>query len=402
MSEGLRSPVWLMGPWLVFACQGSADSNGLGAGGTAGSDHAGGTSAGGTSAAGGNTTGDTSSAGGGASGATSAGAGPTSGGMGSGGASGSNGAASASGAAGSGSSGPPVSLDLTGAITQVHDPDIIEENGTFYLFSTGEGVQVRTSTDLHAWTSAGQVFATKPAWITTTAASDPNALWAPEVAYFGGKYHLYYAASSFGSQSSCIGHATRTSLATGNWTDLGAATICSTAADNWNAIDPHPFLDEAGHGWLALGSFWTGLKLIRLDDNGNRDGPDFFSLATRENTAVEAAFIVFHAGYYYLFESVDYCCKGVNSTYKIMVGRAASVTGPYVDQSGTALSSGGGTLVLSSGTRWIGPGHNAILHTFGRDYNVYHSYDAESGGTPTLRISEMDWSSDGWPISAGP
>jgi arabinan endo-1,5-alpha-L-arabinosidase len=369
--------------------------------------------------------GGTSSAGGGASGATSAGGAQTSGGMGAsgtagasgalgasgtagaGGASGASGAAGASGASGTSSaagsgSGPPVSLDLTGTITQVHDPDIIEENGKFYLFSTGQGVQVRTSTDLRAWTAAGQVFASKPAWITTTAPSDPNALWAPEVAYFGGKYHLYYAASSFGSQSSCIGHATRTSLASGSWTDSGAATICSTTADNWNAIDPHPFLDEAGHGWLALGSFWTGLKLIRLDDNGNRDGPDFFSLATRNNTAVEAAFIVFRAGYYYLFESVDYCCKGVNSTYKIMVGRSASVTGPYLDQTGTPLLSGGGTLVLSSGTRWIGPGHNAILHTYGRDYNVYHSYDANSGGTPTLRISEMDWSSDGWPISAGP
>jgi arabinan endo-1,5-alpha-L-arabinosidase len=247
------------------------------------------------------------------------------------------------------------------------------------------------------------VFGTKPAWVTTTNPDDPNILWAPDVSHFGGEYHLYYAASSFGSQSSCIGHATTASLETPVWTDQGAV-VCSTPADDWNAIDPAPVIDQAGGVWLALGSFWSGLKLIQLDANGNRAGTEITSLATRANTAVEAAYIIHHGDFYYLFESVDRCCQGVNSTYKVMVGRAPDIKGPYVDSEGTPLLSNenGGTLIISSGPRWKGPGHNAILQTATGDYNIYHSYDGQADGIPTLRIATLQWSNDGWPLSSGP
>ena len=88
-----------------------------------------------------------------------------------------------------------------------------------------------------------------------------------------------------------------------------------------------------------------------------------------------------------MFESVDLCCQGTASTYKIMVGRSTDVEGPYWDASGLALTDGGGTLVLEGDAQWKGPGHNAILKTEGRMYNVYHAYDAQNGGIPTLRIS---------------
>lgn len=298
---------------------------------------------------------------------------------------------------------PPQLLELSGDVTDVHDPAVIADAGAYYLFSTGQGVQVRTSPDLKVWSKAGQVFASKPSWVTTTAPETPNLLWAPEVAFFGDQFHLYYAASSFGSQSSCIGHATRTSLGAGaGWVDQGSAVICTARTDDFNAIDPNPFVDEQGNAWLALGSFWSGIKLIRLDRDGRRDGPDLFALASRSNNAVEAPFLHYHSGYYYLFESVDSCCQGASSTYKIMVGRAGAVTGPFLDAAGDDLANGGGTLILQGGTRYRGPGHNAILSTPAGDYNVYHSYDANSSGVPTLRIAELRWNEDGFPASAGP
>ena len=297
------------------------------------------------------------------------------------------------------------SLSLSGAFTHVHDPDIVKDGDTFYLFSTGEGVQIRTSKDLRYWVGAGQVFAEKPAWISTTDPADPNNLWAPEVSYFGGTFHLYYAASKFGSNQSCIGHATKAALgSTDPWVDLGAA-FCSNAsesAQDFNAIDPNPFQDEDGNLWLGFGSFWSGLKLVPLDETGVVVGADLYSLSTRPNTAVEAPHLQYHDGFYFLFESVDYCCQGAASTYKIMVGRSADVTGPYVDQDGTLLSDGGGTLVLQGAGRWRGPGHNAIVHDGDRYWNIYHSYDADNDGVPTLRISELTWSDDNWPVSAGP
>jgi arabinan endo-1,5-alpha-L-arabinosidase len=299
--------------------------------------------------------------------------------------------------------GPPAMLDLAGAIAPVHDPAIITSaNGFYYVFSTGTGLPIHMSVDLHNWSDDGQVFATKPTWITTTSSSAPNDLWAPDVSSFGGQYHLYYAASSFGSNTSCIGHATSADLETNTWVDEGPV-ICSTSADNWNAIDPMAVLDDAGQPWLVFGSFWSGIKLIKLDMTGARSGTEFYSLSTRNNTAVEAPYVVRHDGYYYLFESVDYCCMGVDSTYKIYVGRSAALQGPYVDRDGVALLAGGGTPVVVGDDRWKGPGHNAILHTVVGDYNVYHSYDAQASGIPTLRIGQLWWSEvDGWPLSAGP
>ena len=292
-------------------------------------------------------------------------------------------------------------LGLSGAFAPVHDPVVIATSSGFYAFSTGEGLQVLWSPDLTSWSTQGQVFASKPPWITTTSPSDPNLLWAPDVHFYGGVYHLYYAASSFGSQDSCIGHATSPSLAAPVWTDRGAV-ICSTSDDSWNAIDPNMAFDAGGQPWLALGSFWGGLKLIPLDGDGNRLGTQMYALATRANTAVEAPFIVGHDGYFYLFESVDYCCQGVNSTYKQMVGRAAAITGPYVDRDGTPLLSGGGTLLVAGGARWKGPGHDAVFQAGADWFNVYHAYDANAGGTPTMRIAHLTWDADGWPVSAGP
>ena len=48
--------------------------------------------------------------------------------------------------------------------------------------------------------------------------------------------------------------------------------------------------------------------------------------------AIEAPFIVHRGGYFYLFTSFDLCCRGIKSTYRTVVGRAKSITGPYVDQ----------------------------------------------------------------------
>src|SRR5271170_2381746 len=130
----------------------------------------------------------------------------------------------------------------------VHDPSMAREGGTYYLFSTGDpagvigngNIQIRTSSNLRQWTYTGTVFATKPAWITSTLGSIPN-LWAPDISFFNGLWHLYYAGSSFGSNNSVIGLATTPTLDPSSpryhWTDRGLV-FASTSADNFNAIDP--------------------------------------------------------------------------------------------------------------------------------------------------------------------
>lgn len=294
----------------------------------------------------------------------------------------------------------------------VHDPTIIRQADTYYLFCTGRGIPIRRSRDLVHWELMGRVFPTLPQWVIQSIPG-VGSLWAPDITYRNGRYVVYYSASTLGSSTSCIGMVSSPTLDPCEpgygWSDEGLV-ISTNSASNYNAIDPDIVQDGQGEWWLVFGSFWTGIKLTHLDPNTGK--PDtqplaLYSLASRPSTAIEGAFVVHRNGYYYLFVSFDQCCVGVKSTYNIRVGRATDIAGPYVDRDGVAMKSGGGTLVLEGGQRWKGPGHNSILADDGQDYLVYHAYDAQADGQSALRIKPIYWSSDLWPevgrlIALGP
>jgi arabinan endo-1,5-alpha-L-arabinosidase len=338
----------------------------------------------------------------------------------SGGAAASLGAPAHSGSpAGTGSPADPAALAGTGAPADyvfVHDPSMAREGGTYYLFSTGDpagaigngNIQIRTSPDLRHWTYTGTVFADKPAWITAALGSIPN-LWAPDISYFGGLWHLYYAGSSFGSNNSVIGLATTPTLDPRSpryhWTDDGLVFRSSTA-DDYNAIDPSLVNGPSGTRWLVFGSYWSGIKLLQLDASTGKPAstpPTVYSLAQRPAPdALEGAGITYHAGYYYLFVSFDTCCAGIASTYRIMAGRSASVTGPYVDPAGTSMMNSGGMEVQGSDEGMIGPGSSSIFTDGSRSYLVYHYYDAFRSGDPWVQVRPLIWTTDGWPVTGQP
>jgi arabinan endo-1,5-alpha-L-arabinosidase len=297
----------------------------------------------------------------------------------------------------------PQQRELEGDVRQVHDPTIIREGDTYYVFSTRAGIAIRCSSDLIHWRLCGDVFAHLPEWAVKDVPG-LRGLWAPDVSYFNGKYHLYYSASTFGSNHSSIGLATNETLDPTSdkyrWVDEGKV-IGSDVKDDWNAIDPDVVHDEHDQPWLAFGSFWSGIKLRKLDPaTGKLSSQDqtLYSLARRSAPgAIEAPDIVRENGYYYLFVSFDFCCRGKDSTYNIRVGRSRRLTGPYVDRSGKPMMDGGGTLVVAGAGRWAGTGHCSVLQEKDADRLVYHAYDTEWRGIATLRISVLRWDSDGWP-----
>jgi arabinan endo-1,5-alpha-L-arabinosidase len=301
------------------------------------------------------------------------------------------------------------SPELRGDIRHVHDPSVIREGGTYYLFSTRAGIAVRCSSDLVSWRLCGDVFGHLPQWAVEDVPG-LRGLWAPDISYFNGRYHLYYSASTFGSNRSGIGLVTNRTLDPSSplyrWQDQGKV-IGSNRTDDWNAIDPHLALDEEGRPWLSFGSFWGGIKLRRIDPaTGKPSAEDekLYALAARPRTAelpgaVEAPIIMRRGGFYYLFVSFDFCCRGEKSTYHVRVGRARRITGPYIDRDGKALTEGGGTPVIEGGGRWRGPGHCAVLQEGGVEKLVYHAYDAEWHGVPTLRVAPLVWDAEGWPTA---
>jgi arabinan endo-1,5-alpha-L-arabinosidase len=296
-------------------------------------------------------------------------------------------------------SNPPQPLTLSGSLG-AHDPAAYVLGSTIYLAATG--LIAKTSTNLTTWNNAPTPLAL-PSWAAT--ATGATNLWAPDISYFGGVYHLYYAASTFGSNKSCIGQATRAALDSGSWADQGMV-LCSNMGetDNWNAIDPNVVIDDAGTPWLEFGSFWSGLKMVKLDaSTGLRADTMLYSLANGANSkgSLEGGWVFKRCGYYYLFSSWGACCSGAYD-YNIRVGRSTTVTGPYVDEAGTSLMSGGGTLLVQGNTDWIAPGHNAVIVYNNKTYNMYHALKGSSSGAATLRISEIAWDANGWPVSGGP
>jgi arabinan endo-1,5-alpha-L-arabinosidase len=119
-----------------------------------------------------------------------------------------------------------------------------------------------------------------------------------------------------------------------------------------------------------------------------------------ESVAIEAPFIFKKGDYYYLFISWDRCCRGVNSTYKVLVGRSKDIKGPYVDKEGENLVHGGGSLVVrgfEESERWAAGGHNSAYTFDGMDYLVFHAYDKTDEGHSKLVVKEIGWDDFGWP-----
>ena len=102
--------------------------------------------------------------------------------------------------------------------------------------------------------------------------------WAPDLLYFNGEYHLYYAVSTLGKQVSAIGLVTNPTLdpirPSYKWTDQGPV-IASTNGSPYNTIDPCLYRDNSGNLWMAFGSYWSGIYLVQLDPTtGLRIAPD--------------------------------------------------------------------------------------------------------------------------------
>ena len=280
----------------------------------------------------------------------------------------------------------------------IHDPTVIRlKSGSYVAYSTGGVIGARTSKDRVQWDDAGNAFATPPSWwYDYSSTADP---WAPDLSYRDGRYWLYYAVSSWGTNHSAIGVATSPTALPGTWTDQGKA-FTSETTDTWNAIDP-AVIQADGRLWMAFGSYWTGIRMIELDPTTGKALPNapVAHLATRPDApyAVEGAYVLKHGGYYYLFASYDACCAGVNSTYKIRVGRATTITGPYADSTGKPMLTGGGDLLLATHGRFIGPGGQSIFQDKGKDVLSYHYYDGDDNGTPKLGLNTLNWTDTGWP-----
>ncbi len=303
---------------------------------------------------------------------------------------------------------------LNDSLISVHDPVIIKQESSYYVFCTGQGISVFSSADRKHWKQQKPVFDKAPDWAVQAIPGFSGHIWAPDISYHNGQYYLYYSVSAFGKNTSCIGVATNKTLdpssAIFKWTDHGKVIQSVPGRDMWNAIDPNLVMDENNNAWMVFGSFWNGIKLAKLNSNllAVAQPEEWHNLASRKrdfilpdtvagDAAIEAPFIYKHGKYYYLFVSFDYCCRGEKSTYKMVVGRSDKLVGPFADREGVPMNLGGGSTVLEGDKNWYGVGHNAVAGFDGTDWLVFHAYDAADYGRSKLRIEKINWVED-WPV----
>ena len=306
---------------------------------------------------------------------------------------------------------------LAGSVTPLRDPSIIRAGDTYYVFGTDTGdatfssLPIRCSTDKVMWLACGSVFKGGPPQWVKDRIPDAAGLWAPDISFFSGLYHVYYAASVFGTNRSAIGVATNPSLDRKNpgykWTDHGLV-LASGPGDRFNAIDPNILVDGDGSVWLTFGSFWSGIKQRRIDPATgmlSREDGRTYDLADRPDDrvhAIEGSSLVRHEHCYYLFVSFGACCNPNprDDDYRIVVGQGDGAHGPFRDRQGRSMMDGAGEVILKGDNiNFDGPGGQTAYTDPDPDRGdliAFHGLKLPAGQA-YLFVNPLTWV-DGWPV----
>jgi arabinan endo-1,5-alpha-L-arabinosidase len=247
----------------------------------------------------------------------------------------------------------------------------------------------------------------KPGW-----AGDTQDFWAPSVIRDGERYVMYYSATPDvchePERGHCLAVATATSPA-GPFVDIGMPLLLGMG---FEYIDPMAFDDPlTGKRLLYWGSGFQPIKVQELAEDRISFAPGSLPIDLVWPNPVEGAFprlveaawVIHHDGFYYLFYSGDNCC-GPDAHYGVMVARSESAMGPFetLEQAKGVPHS----LMLFKSERWLAPGHNSIVtDAAGETWIVYHAIDVnrprqrqqdEINSRRILLIDRIRWK-DGWP-----
>ncbi len=297
---------------------------------------------------------------------------------------------------------------------EIADPSVVRgDNGYYYIVATNR-VLLRSEDTVNWEVVTGNIIDV-PAW-GKEVVDESYGLWAPDLIKIGDKWIYYYSLSGWGAPVG-IGYATADDVE-GPYTDQGKLFDLNEIGIQ-NCIDPQPFVDVDGSVYMTVGSF-QGLYLVELTEDGTAclNGVEY----QKENKVLVAGYpggwdgSTYEGGYimrkddkYYYFGSAGTCCEGQSSTYRVYVGVADNVAGPYRGKDNRPLTlSGNGTtcgeLVLWAGAAGVekevvGPGHNSILVDDAGDWWMYyHAFsNLDKFGTRHLFMDKIEWDEDGFP-----
>lgn len=302
------------------------------------------------------------------------------------------------------------------ADTAFHDPLIISLDGQWLGLSTDlrvPGVQARLTSDLQNWGHPFPLLEETPASVLRHAGT--NRFWAPEMVRRNDKWRLYVCASRFGTTQSVIGMAEADEpLGPYNYVGDVIQTLHTPRFDQSNAIDPCVCMGRDGKDYLIYGSFFGGIHIIQLKEDGF---PAEFGegklIAGGGHQAIEGAYCVYHrpSDRFILFTSWG----SLRWDYHIRVGYSKEITGPYLDSNGYPLTdpdpvhtpgdkvAGGYNFGLPGLPGVMAPGHNSLLRMGNDLYMVHHARPEGDEKHPFLQIRRLFFDGGGrvmaWPLT---
>ena len=295
------------------------------------------------------------------------------------------------------------------------DPAIIlADDGYYYAYATQAlrggawiNIQMARSADLVQWEYLGDALPEKPEWAETT-----QDFWAPSIIHDGSTYFMYYSATPDVCHVHERGHALAVATSDspgGPFIDMGMPLLLGAG---FEFIDPMAYDDPiTGKHLLYYGSGFQPIKVQELAADRMSfepgTGPIDLIWPNGEKGSfprlVEAAWVIQHEGYFYLFYSGDNCC-GPDAEYGVMIARSKSATGPFetLEQAKGVPHS----LMLFKSEHWLAPGHNCMVKDkAGDDWIVYHAIDVrrprqtqedQINSRRVMLIDRIEWR-DGWP-----
>ncbi|WP_415381264.1 family 43 glycosylhydrolase [Halosimplex sp. TS25] len=284
-----------------------------------------------------------------------------------------------------------------GDVTVIQDQS--DDGDAYYAYGTEtpkDIVPIARSEDLANWEYIAPALEEYPDWRD----EEDAGVWAPDINYYDGRYHLYYSYSTWGSQDNPgIGLATADSP-DGPFEDQGPVFRAEDLGMT-NCIDGE-FRVVDGTPYMVWGS-WYGIHGVELTEGADDyvEETDFHLAGDMR----EGGMVIEENDYYYLFYSTGHCCDGYDSTYEVEVGRSESFTGPYYNQNGTDLRElnehNSGVAVLSATDRFTGPGHNTAYQDENGDWWMFYHVEATAEReVRTMMVDRIQWDDDDWPVVA--
>lgn len=285
------------------------------------------------------------------------------------------------------------------------DPTIWEEDGTFYLMSTGAR-KILGSKDLVTWEVISERAIDEASW--EAAKELGKHFWAPDVTKVDGRWMLYLTCYNADVDSRIA--AFSSDNPSGPFSLVGVITDSKDTGIK-DTIDPEVVIDEDGRVWLFFGSV-GGIHRIEMNGSGtalkDQENPTYTHVAgmrieenPERDKVFEGTYLHKHDGWWYLFASGG---QYWSHTYRIVAGRSKTLDGTFVDRDGRPMTEGYATTVLSSeeGDRFYGPGHNGEIFKDrrGSEYILYHCHntDNENASVRNTLLQRVSWGSDGWPL----